>query len=63
MGLCRNRVFSVVTEFGQDKKGFMSQQSILCLDKLWPRPRVLVLRQSNLCRDRVWPRPRNFMSQ
>ena len=34
---CHNITFYVVTEFGQDKKGFVSRQGILCRDRVLPR--------------------------
>ena len=51
--LVETEYFLVATDFGQDKKGFMSRQSILCRDRVWPIPRGLGLRQNNLCRDRA----------
>ena len=65
MSLCRDKIFLCRDRVLAKTRGFLVAigQSILCRDRVWPRPRVLVLRQSSLCRDRAWLRPRHFMSR
>ena len=53
MGLCRDRVFSVVTEFGQDQRVSYRDRIFLGCDRVWPRQKGFVSRQGILCRDRV----------
>ena len=49
MGLCRDRVFYVATEFGKD-------QRVSCRDKVGQaRPGVFYHNRMYLCHDRVWP--------
>ena len=38
--MCRNRVFYEATEFWLSLEGFLSQQNILCHDRVWPKGRI-----------------------
>ena len=63
MGLCSDRLFSIVTEFCQVQRVSCRDRIFLGHNRVWPRQKGFVLRQGILCRDRVCPRSRGLLLQ